>query len=122
MSADGFGGPCWAEYRVRHMESGLGGAVPQPGCGTTGKHPALDLDDRLDMRAPLGIGHLAGRIEDGGDTRLITIAAFIVALIKPQRRRGLRDRLYLLMQGRLVVLDLDDQTDICLRGDLKVFF
>ncbi len=74
------------------------------------------------MRTPLGVGQLADRIEDAGGARLITVAAFVVALCRPQRRRGLRDRLDLLMEGRLVVLDLDDQARICLRGDLKVFF
>ncbi len=35
--------------------------------------------------------------EDTGDARLIAVAAFVVALVEPARRGGLRDRLYLLM-------------------------
>jgi hypothetical protein len=74
------------------------------------------------VRTPLGVGQLAGRTENASGARLIAVAAFVVALVKPQRRRGLRDRLYLLMEARLVVLDLDDQAGICWRGALKVFF
>src|SRR5271166_5698155 len=91
-----------------YIESGLGRAVPQPGCGAAGKDPALELNHRLDVRTPLGIGQLVGRVEDGGDARLIAIAAFIVAFVASQGGRGLRNRLDLLKQGRLVVLDLDD--------------
>jgi hypothetical protein len=74
------------------------------------------------MRTPLGVSQLAGRTENASGARLIAAAAFVVALVKAQQRRGLRDRLYLLMEDRLVVLDLDDQADIDLRGGLKVFF
>jgi hypothetical protein len=71
---------------------------------------------------PLGVGQLVGRIKDGDDARLVAVAAFVVTFVEPERRRCLRDRLDLLMQGRLVVLDLDDQAGICCRGDRKVFF
>lgn len=122
VRTDCFGRRCRTQGRVRHVESGLDRAAPQPCCGTAGKHPALELDNRLDMRPPLGAGQLVGRVEHAGDARLIAVAAFVVAFVVSVRRRGLRDCLDLLMQGRLVVLDLDDQAGICLRGDLKVFF
>jgi hypothetical protein len=80
------------------------------------------LDDRLDVTTPLEIGQLAGHIKDADDARLIAVAAFVVALVEPERGLGLRDRLDLLMQGRLVVLNLDDQPGICCRSDLEVFF
>jgi hypothetical protein len=41
---------------------------------------------------------------------------------RPDRRRGCRDLLDLLMQGRLIVLDLDDQRDVGFCRDLKCFF
>lgn len=97
MRPDGLGRGGRIEFRVRYVESGLGGAVPQPCCGTPGKDPALDLDNRLDVRKPLGIDQLAGRIEDGDDPRLIAVAAFVVTVVEPERRRGLRDGLDLLI-------------------------
>jgi hypothetical protein len=74
------------------------------------------------VRPPLGAGELVGRVEHGGDARFIAVAAFVVAFVVSVWRRGLRDCLDLLMQGRLVVLDLDDQAGICLCGNFKVFF
>lgn len=122
MRSDGLGRRCRAERRVRYVESGLGRAVPQPGCGAAGKHPAIDLDNRFDMWPPLGVGYLVGRVEHGGDARLIAVAAFVMAFVVSERRRGLRDCLDLLMQCRLVVLDLDNQVGIGLRSDLEMFF
>jgi hypothetical protein len=49
------------------------------------------------VRKPLGIDQLAGRIEDGDDPRLIAVAAFVVTVVEPERRRGLRDGLDLLI-------------------------
>jgi hypothetical protein len=45
-----------------------------------------------------------------------------MAFVVSKRRRGLRDGLDLLMQRRLVVLDLDDQVGIGLGSDLEMFF
>ena len=45
-----------------------------------------------------------------------------MAFVVSERRRGLRDCLDLLMQCRLVVLDLDNQVGIGLRSDLEMFF
>ena len=97
MRPDGVGGGDRIEFRIRYVESGLGGAVPQPCCGTPGKDPALDPDNRLDVRMPLGMDQLAGRVEDGDDPRLIAVAAFVVTVVEPERLRGLRDGLDLLI-------------------------
>jgi hypothetical protein len=74
------------------------------------------------VRPPLGVGYLVGGVEHGGDARLIAVAAFVMAFVVSKRRRGLRDGLDLLMQRRLVVLDLDDQVGIGLGSDLEMFF
>jgi hypothetical protein len=50
------------------------------------------------------------------------LATFVVTVIGPERRRGFCDPGDLLEQGRLVVLDLDDQRDIDFGCDLEVFF
>jgi hypothetical protein len=122
MRSNGFGGGSCVELRVRHVESGLSRAVPHSGCGVAGQNPALELDNRLDVRLPLGAAQLVGRVEDGGDARLIAVAASVMTFVVPKRRRGLRDGLDLLVQGRLVVLGLDDQVGIGLSSDLEMFF
>jgi hypothetical protein len=52
----------------------------------------------------------------------VLVAALVMAVGLLDQRRGRRDRLDLLAQGRLVVLDLDDQGDVALCGDLEIFY
>jgi len=71
---------------------------------------------------PVGSGKLVGGIEDRDDAGFVAVAAGIVAMAAPARGCGGGDFLDLSVQGRLVVLDLDDQGDVGLRGDLEMFF
>ena len=74
------------------------------------------------MRVPVGFGKLVGGIEDGDGAAFVAVAAGVVAMGGAERDRGDGDLLDLLVQGRLVVLDLDDQGNVGLRGDLEMFF
>jgi hypothetical protein len=71
---------------------------------------------------PVGAGEFALGVEDGDGAALVAVAPLVVAMGGPERCRRGGDFLDLLVQGRLVVLDLDDQCDIGLRGDLEMFF
>lgn len=122
MPSDGFGGAGGGDRRVRDVEGGLGGVVQQPGPAVAGEDIALDTDDGGDVRMPICGGELVGGIEDGDSAAFVAVAAFVVAVVGLERRRGRGDRGNLLEQGRLVVLDLDDQRDVGLRGDLEMFF
>ena len=110
------------ERRVGNIEGGLRGVVQQAGLAVAGKYIALDTNDCGDVGTPVGVGELVGRIEDGDDAAFVAVAAYVVAVIGAERRRGFGDRGDLLEQGRLVVLDLDDQRDIGFGCDLEVFF
>ena len=94
----------------------------QSGLGVAGVDIALDLDDGSDVRMPVGIGQLVGRIEDGDGAAFVAVAALVSAVNRPERRRGGRDLLNLLVQGRLVVLNTDDQDDVGCRRDFEMFF
>jgi hypothetical protein len=94
----------------------------QPGLGVAGVDVALDPDDGGDMRMPVGVGQTVGRIEDGDGAAFVAVAALVVAVGGPERRRGGRDLLDLLVQGRLVVLDPDDQGCVGCCCDLEMFF
>jgi hypothetical protein len=61
-------------------------------------------------------------IEDGDGAAFVAVATGIVALGTPERGCGGGDFLDLSVQGRLVVLDLDDQGDVGLCRDLEMFF
>ena len=94
----------------------------QPGLGIAGVDVAFYPDDGRHVRMPVGIGQTVGGIEDGDDAAFVAVAALVVAVDRAERCRGGRDLLDLLMQGRLVVLDADDQGDVGLSCDFKMFF
>jgi len=83
---------------------------------------ALDLDDGGNMRVPVGVGQLVCGIEDGDGATFVAVAALVVAVGGPKRCRRRGDFLDLLVQGRLVVLDADDQGDVGCGGDLEMLF
>jgi len=94
----------------------------QPGFGVAGVDVALDLDDGGDMRMPSGVGQPVRGIEDGDGAAFVAVAALVVAVGGPERCRGCADFLDCLMQGRLVVLDADDQGDISRCCGFEMFF
>jgi hypothetical protein len=94
----------------------------QPGPGVAGEDIALDTDDGGDVGMPVGVGQFAGRIEDGDGAAFVAVAALVAAVGRPDWLRGGGDFLDLLVQGRLVVLDLNDQGDVGFRRELEMFF
>ena len=72
--------------------------------------------------APLGLLPPVGGIEDRDGAAFVAVAAGIVAVGTCERGCGGGDFLDLSVQGRLVVLDLDDQGDAGVRRDLEMFF
>ena len=94
----------------------------QPGLGVSGVNVALDLDDGGDVRMPVGVGQSVCRLENGDGAAFVAVAALVVAVDRPERCRGRGDFLDCLVQGRLVVLDANDQGNADLCGDLEMFF
>lgn len=94
----------------------------QAGCGAAGKNITLDADDGGGVGVPIGAVQLTGGIEDGDDAAFVPVAAAVVGVDRGERRCGRRDVLDLLVQGRLVVFDLDDQSNAGCCSDLEKFF
>ena len=122
MRPDCLGGAGGGHRRVRDVEGGLGGVAQQPGLGVAGVDAALDPNDGGDVRTPVGVGQRVGKIEDGNGAAFVAVAALVVAVGGPERCRGCADFLDCLMQGRLVVLDADDQGDISRCCGFEMFF
>jgi len=122
VRADRLGSAGRSDRRVRDVEGRLGGVAQQPGLGVAGVDVALDLDDGGDVRMLVGVGQSVCGLENGDGAAFVAVAAFVAAMGGPERRRGGRDVLDCPVQGRLVVLDPDDQGDVGLCGDLEVFF
>ncbi len=120
VRADGLGGAGGGDRRICDVEGRLAGVAQQPGLGVASVDAAFDPDDGGDMGLPVGVGERVGGIEDGDGATLVAVAAFVVAVGRSERCRGGRDLLDLLVQGRLVVLDPDDQGDVgfCCNGGM----
>src|ERR1700721_1902186 len=74
------------------------------------------------MRMPFCAGEFFGRIEDRDGAPFVAIAALGTTADRIDWRRRRGDFLDLLVQCRLIVLDLGDQRSIGLSRDLKGFF
>jgi hypothetical protein len=94
----------------------------QPGLAVAGEHVALDTDDGGDVIVPVGSGKLVGGIEDRDGAGFVAVAAGIATMGAPARGCGGADCLDLSVQGRLVVLDLNDQGNVGFCGDFEMFF
>jgi len=72
---------------------------------------------------PVEVGQFAGGIKDGDGAAFIAIAPLAVTGVGAiVRRGGGGDALGGLAQGRLVVLELDDQAEAGFGGGLECFF
>lgn len=122
MRADGPSGASGDEWLIGDIEGGFVGLAEQPGCRIACGDRALDPDDRGDMGVPIGACECVGRAEDRDDPGFIAIAAVIAAvggIVRRDRRGEAFDRAF---QGRLIVLDLNDQSDFGGLRDLEEFF
>ncbi len=122
MGADGLGGAGSVGQLVGDIEGDLAGMAQQPGLAVADEHVALDADDGGDVIVPVGADKLVGGIEDRDGAGFVAVAAGIVALGAPARGCGGANCLDLSVQGRLVILDLDDQGNVGFCGEFKMFF
>ncbi len=74
------------------------------------------------MRLPIGVGEGLGGVEDADAASLVAVAAGVAAVGGVAWCDGGGDLGDGLMQGWLVVLDLDDQRGAGLSGDVEMFF
>lgn len=123
MSADDAGGVGDLDGAAGEIESDLLGSFPKSGGGLEAQHDALDLDDRRDVGLPFGAGHHLGGVEDADETDFVTVAPFGIdgANTGKQRRLG-TNRFGSAAEGKLVVLQLNDEMRLGCRGGLEGFF
>jgi hypothetical protein len=122
MRADRMGGADGIDRLVRDVECGLSSAAQQPVSSVAGVNNAFNTDDDLGVDLPVVIVEFPRGIEDADGAAFVAVAAFVMAVVRTQRRRGGGELRDVLVQGRLVALDLDDQVDAGLLGDVKGFF
>lgn len=122
MVADGAGGAGGGDGAAGEVAGSLGRAAPAAGAGAAGEDVALDANDGGDEGGPFGVGEGVGGVEDGDAAILLPVAPTITAADVGERRGGGAEVLRLLMQSRLVVLELDDQVELGVSGGLECFF
>ncbi len=122
MLADRLGGPLGGERFIGDVERGFAGFVQQSGSRGAGVDETLDANDSPDMRFPVAPVEVFTRFEDGDGSTFEAAPSVVILMVGTDRRcsgDGLRDGLF---EGWLVALDLDDQGDASLPGDIEMFF
>jgi hypothetical protein len=122
MGADCLGCTDGRERFVGDVECGFRGAAHQAGLGAAGVDDTLDPEDGSDMILPVGVVEFFGRVEGSDSATFVATAAGVTAMAGTQRFGFGGEFGDGLEQGRLVALDLNDQGDAGLPGDLEVFF
>ena len=123
MSADDAGGVGGLDRAAGEIESDLLRSFPKAGGGLEAQHDALDLDDGGDQRLPFGAGHRRGSVEDADETDFVTVAPFGIDGANAGKQRGLgANRFGPAAEGKLIVLQLDDEVRLGCRGGLEGFF
>jgi hypothetical protein len=74
------------------------------------------------MGFPVGVVEFAGGIEDADGAAFVAPAPLVAIVAGTERVGGGGDLGDRLEQGRLVALNLNNQGDVGLCGDLEVFF
>lgn len=122
MPADRLGGAARSYRLVREIESGFAGAVQQPVPGVAGVDNTLDADDGLGVSLPVAVVELTSRIKDTDGAAFVAVAAFVMAVVRAERRRHGGKLSQILLQAWLIALDLDDEADAALLSDVEGFF
>ena len=122
MGADRLGGLAGIDRLVRDVEGGFAGAAQQPVAGVAGVDDTLDTDDGLGVALPVAIVEFASGVEDTDGAGFVAVAALVMAVVRAERRGRGGQLGNILLQGRLVALDLNYQADAALLGGVESFF
>ena len=110
------------QHNGRGVEGGFLASRPGSGRGGADQGAAADAYEGCDEGGPFGAAQRAGRVEDLDKTVFLPVAGAVAAVVA---RKGLcrcREAFEVMLQVRLVLLDLDDQVIAGRLGDLECFF
>ena len=107
---------------IGYIVGDLGGAAPEAGLGITMQDIAGDADDGLDQWFPLGSSNRGGGAEYLGGPGFMPAASGGDLGMAAGGVAGGADGFDVLQQGRLIVLQLDDDASLRLCGGLEGFF
>ena len=123
MLANGGCGGFGVERATGQIERGLETWFPASCCGLEVEDRALDPDDGGHVRLPFRSGDRRRGFERGDGAGFVAVTPVLVDAAFARQRLGDRaDGLDLAIEGRLIVLDLDNQMGVGGGGGLECFF
>ena len=123
MLANGGSGGFGVERAAGQIERGFEAGFPVACCGLEVEDRALDPDDSGHMRLPFGSTDGRLGFEDGDGPCFVAVTPVLVDAPFARQWPGARaDGFDRAAEGRLIVLDLDDQMSVGGGGGFKRFF
>ncbi len=123
MLAHGECGGLGVEGAVGQIERGFEGGFPASCGGQVVENGALDPNDGGHMRFPFRFSDGGLGFEHGDGAGFVAVAPVLVEARSARQRLGERtDGLDFAMEVRLIVLDLNNQMGVGVRGGLESFF
>ena len=110
------------QHHGRGVEGGFLANRPGSGRGGADQGAAADAHEGRDEGGPFGAAQRAGWVEDLDKTVLLPVAGAVTAVVGFEGPGRCREVFEVLLQVRLVLLDLDDQVIAGRLGDLECFF
>ena len=110
------------QHNGRGVEGGFLASRPGSGRGGADQGAAANAYEGRDEGSPFGAAQRVGWVEDLDETVFLPVAGTVAAVVA---RKGLcrcREAFEVMLQVRLVLLDLDDQVIPGRLGDLECFF
>ena len=122
VASDCGGGMARRYGGIGHIVGNLGGAAPEAGLGISMQDIAGDADNGLDQWFPLGPSDCGVGAEYFGSPGFVSAAPGGDLGVAAGGVAGSADGFDILQQGGLIILQLNDDASLRLRGGLEVFF
>jgi hypothetical protein len=119
---DGAREGCRGQHNGRGVKGGFLAGGPGSGRGGADQGAAADAHEGRDEGSPFGVAQRAGWVEDLDVTVLLPVAGAVAAMVAREGLRRCSEDFEVMLQVRLVLLDLDDQVIAGRLGDLEGFF
>ena len=110
------------QHNGRGVEGGFLASRPGSGRGGADQGAAANAYEGCDEGGPVGVAQRAGWVEDLDETVFLPVAGAVTAVVAREGLCRCREAFEVMLQVRLVLLDLDDQVIPGRLGDLECFF
>lgn len=110
------------QHHGRGVEGRFLASRPGSGRGRADQGAAANAHEGCDEGSPFGVAQRVGWVEDLDVTVFLPVAGAVAAMVAREGLRRCGEGFEVMLQGRLVLLDLNDQVIAGRLGDLEGFF